>query len=122
MTETVAQTQLTVNAEQIDSGRFVGRWRAHHGNFRCDWVLRIDGTCTTEIFQGKRLVSRPTGKWKIERGHLVSWCLDDDRGDTVSRFPDADRVLELADDYFVLSTSTGVRRYELVPDESSSTA
>jgi len=99
---------------EIEAHQFVGRWHASHGALSCDWTLRTDRTFIAELSRGKRVFSRPTGRWRVQEEYLVSDYLDDEFGEIGSSFPDCDKITEVAADYFILLTSTGLRKYQRI--------
>ena len=100
-------------AEQL-----IGRWRTRQAAYSCDWLLRADGTFTADISEHGATISRPIGTWRIESDTLVS-VYGGDEFDLIGRGQkDRDRLLEVADGYFILATKQGIRRrYERVHEK-----
>lgn len=94
----------------------VGHWRCKAGRYLCDWSLRGDGSFLADITERGATVSRQTGRWKIEDDQLVTFSIVDEF-DMIASSEDADTLMEVARDCFILRTRQGVRRkYERVQE------
>jgi hypothetical protein len=104
-----------VKTEDLTTAKFIGHWRARRGVYCCDWILRDDGTFAAKISVLGIPILRPTGIWSVEGNELVS-IYSDDWFNLVERGrKDTDRLLEVAEDYFIIMEREGSRRrYERV--------
>ena len=80
-----------------------GHWRVRMGLLRFDWIFRDDCSFIGRLSVFGIPMMRLNGTWSIEGDKLVSIYHLDGRKDT-------DTLLEVAQDYFILMTSSGTRR------------
>ncbi len=107
-----------MKASDFTAEQLAGRWRTRQAAYGWDWLLRVDGTFTADISEHGVTISRPIGTWSIESDELVS-VYSDDEFDLIGRGQrDRDRLLEVTEEYFILTTRQGIRRrYERVHEK-----
>ncbi|MDB6024425.1 MAG: hypothetical protein JWM68_648 [Verrucomicrobiales bacterium] len=96
-----------VKTQDFTVTEFVGHWRARWGVFCADWILRSDSALAGKISVLSIPILRLTGTWSIDGDKLVSIY---DKNFFIPSGKDTDRLLEVAQDYFILLTSIGTRR------------
>ena len=101
-------TRRVMKTQDFTVTELVGCWRARRLVFCFDWFLRSDSTFTVKVSVLGIAFLRLAGTWSIDGDKLVS--IYDKRNLTASGQKHIDRLLEVAQDYFILFTGLGTRR------------
>lgn len=99
------------------NAKLIGRWRATNQSQTAEYTFANDSSFSGSVRMGGTTISKFTGKWSLANGAIAY----EYTGDTLGRIPpgtkDQDRLLEVADAYFVIEAADGShRRYERVHD------
>lgn len=101
-------------ALKISPELLVGRWRAVYAPFTVDWEFDGNGTFSGSIARNGKRISDFTGVWVLEGTLLQSEYTSDTSGVVDAGYIDRDVFLELNNNYFIVQTRTGLRRYDRV--------
>lgn len=97
-----------MKTQDFTATEFIGHWHARRSGFCFDWVLRSDSTLAVKVSVLAIPILRLTGTWSIDGDKLVS--IYDKLNLIAGGQKDTDRLLEVAQDYFILVTRVGTRR------------
>jgi hypothetical protein len=88
----------------------VGDWRYADQVQSCQYSFKSDGSFTGSVKQGKRLVSKFTGRWSVTGQTLHYRYLSDALGSIPPGAIDQDLLLEVKRDFFDIQAANGERR------------
>ena len=101
---------LTVAGCASLTQRLTGQWRYTDPIQSCLYVFNKDGTFAGEVlYYGKR-ISQFEGKWSVERERLLCQYTADKLHNIPVGTEDADKLLTVTEDYFVIEVADGSRR------------
>jgi hypothetical protein len=105
---------FSVACTSLESSRpareLVGDWRYADQIQSCQYSFKSDGSFTGSVRQRGKLVSKFTGRWSITGQTLEYRYLSDALGSIPAGATDADHLLEVKKEFFVIQAANGERR------------
>ena len=92
------------------ANKLAGKWRSAQGRQTAEYLFLTDGTFTGRVISNGALVSDFAGSWSLRAGTILYEYRSDRLGRIAVGTLDRDKLLAVADDYYLIEAADGSRR------------